>query len=139
MTNDLYALGTMGAGCPVFRRPAHVAPRITKEEVNACENTTLRTLGHNYRGRDWVDDALIRLRDDRLKVEVHRYRKLHEEPDRKLEEVRIANDRITDIYLELAPCQLRLLQAEAGDHIAGQRGEVVQLISPWTFERGRSA
>ena len=136
MTNDPYALGTMGAGCPVFRRPAHVAPRITKEEVNARENTTLRTLGHDYRGRDWVDDALIRLRDDGLKAEVHRYRKLHEELDRKLEEVRLANDRIADIYLELAPCQLRLLQAEAGDRIAGQHGEAVQLISPWTFERG---
>ena len=48
MTNDPYALGTMGAGCPVFRRPAHVAPRITREEVSARENTTLRTLGHDY-------------------------------------------------------------------------------------------
>ena len=81
MTNDLYALGTMGAGCPVFRRPAHIALHITKEEVNARENTTLRTLGHDYQGRDWVDDALIRLRDDGLKAEVHHYRKLHEELD----------------------------------------------------------
>ena len=56
-------------------------------------------------------------------MEVHRYHKLHEELDRKLEEVRLVNDCIADIYLELAPCQLRLLQAEAGDCIAGQRGE----------------
>ena len=139
MTNDQYMLGTMGAGCPVFRRPAHVAPRITKEEVNAHENTTLRTLSHDYRGHDWVDDALIRLQDDGLKAEVHRYRKLHKELDRKLEEVCLANDRIADIYLELAPCQMHLLQAEAGDRIARQRGEAVQLISPWTFERGHSA
>ena len=83
-----------------------------------------------------MDDALIRLRDDGLKAEVHHYQKLHEELDRKLEEVRLANDRIADIYLELAPCQLRLLQAEVGDQIARQRGEVVQLISPWSFERG---
>ena len=139
MTNNPYVLGTMGAGCPVFQQPAHVTPRITKEEVNARENTTLRTLGHDYQGRDWVNDALIQLRDDGLKVEVHRYCKLHEELDRKLEEVRIANDHIADIYLELAPCQLRLLQAEAGDHITRQRGEAVQLISPWTFEHRRSA
>ena len=59
MTNDPYALGTMGARCPVFHQPAHVAPRITKEEVNACENTMLCTLGHDYRGHDWVDDALV--------------------------------------------------------------------------------
>ena len=139
MTNNPYALGTMGAGCPIFRQPAHVAPRITKEEVNTRENTTLRTLGHDYRGRDWVDDTLIRLWDDGLKAEVHRYRKLHEELNRKLEEVRLVNDRIADIYLELAPCQLHLLQAEAGDRIAGQCGEAIQLISPWTFECRRLA
>ena len=103
------------------------------------ENTTLRTLGHDYRGCDWVDDALTRLRDDGLKAEVHCYHKLHEELDRKLEEVRLTNNRIADIYLELAPCQLRLLQAEVGDQIARQRGEAVQLISPWTFERRCSA
>ena len=139
MTNDPYALGTMGAGCPVFRRPAHVAPRITQEEVNAREHTTLHTIHHDYRGRDWVDDALVRLQDDGLKAKVHRYHKLHEELERKLEEVRIANDHIADIYLELAPCQLQLLQVEAGECITSQCGEAVQLISPWTLERRRSA
>ena len=139
MTNDPYALGTMGAGCPIFRRPAHVAPRLTDQEVEDMDHQNTRILLPDYVGRDWVDDALIRLRNDGLKAEVHRYRKLNEELKRKLEEVRILEDRIADIYLEVSPCTKRLLKAEAVERVKSQRGEAVQLISPWTFERGRSA
>ena len=103
------------------------------------DHQNTRILLSDYIGRDWVDDALVRLRDDGLRAEVHRYRKLNEELKRKLEEVRTLEDRIADIYLEVGPCTKRLLKAEVVDRVKSQRGEAVQLISPWTFERGRSA
>ena len=86
-----------------------------------------------------MDDALVHLRNDGLKAEVHRYRKLNEELKHKLEEVCILKDRIADIYLEVGPCTHRLLKAEAVERVKSQRGEAIQLISPWTFERGRLA
>ena len=137
MTDDPYALGTMGAGCAIFRRPAHVTPRITPEEAHEQGFQNIRILRSEYGGRDWVDDALIRLRDDGLKAEVHRFRKINEELKRKEEEVRILEDCIADLHLEAVPCTQRLLQAEAVERIKSQRGEAIQLISPWTFERGR--
>ena len=79
MTNDPYAFGTMGAGCPIFRRPAHAAPRLTDQEVEDMDHQNTRILLSDYVGQDWVDDALVRLRDDGLKAEVHRYRKLNDE------------------------------------------------------------
>ena len=69
----------MGAGCPIFRRPAHVAPHLTEQEVQNMEHQNVRILRHDYGGWDWVDDVLICLRDDGLKAEVHRFRKLNEE------------------------------------------------------------
>ena len=139
MTNDPYALGTMGAGCPIFRRPVHVAPCLMDQEVQNLEQPSVCILHHDYAGRNWVDDALVCLHDDGLKAEVHRFRKLHEELECKLEEVRIAEDCIADSYLELALCNLWLLRAEVVDRVKSQHGEAVQLISPWTFERGCSA
>ena len=100
------------------------------------EHQNICILRHNYGGRDWVDDALIRLRDDGLKAEVHRFRKLNEELGCKLEEVHILEDHIADIYLEVTPCTQRLLCAEAMERVKSQCREAVQLISPWTFERG---
>ena len=136
MTSDPYALGTMGAGCPIFRRPAHVAPCLTNQEVDNMDHQNMCILLPDYIGQDWVDDALIRLCDDGLKAEVHQYQKLNKELKRKLEEVRTLEDRIADIYLEVSPCTRRLLRAEAVDQVKSQRGEAVQLISPWTFECG---
>ena len=92
MTNDPYALGTMGAGCPVFRRPVHVAPHLTNQEVDKHEHDSVRILWHNYVGHNWVDEAMVCLQDNRLNAEVHRFHKLHKELERKLEEVRIVND-----------------------------------------------
>ena len=82
---------------------------------------------------------MVRLRDDGLRAEVHCYRKLNKELKRKLEEVRILEDRIADIYLEVSPCTQWLLRAEAVERVKSQHGEAVQLVSPWTFERGCSA
>ena len=109
------------------------------KKVDAWEHKSIRILHHDYTGHDWVDDALIHLRDDSLRAEVHHFRKLHKELERKLEEVHITNDHITNLYLELAPCNRRLLWAEATEQVKSQRGEAVQLISPWTFECRRSA
>ena len=110
MTNNLYTLGTMGAGCPVFRRPAHIAPRMTDEEVNSHEHNTVRILRHDYVGCDWVKDVIVCLQDNGLKAKIHHFHKLHEELERKLEEVHIANDRIADIYLGPQLGDLELLQ-----------------------------
>ena len=112
---------------------------MTNQEVDDREHNTVRTLRHDYAGCDWVDNTLVHLRDDGLRAKVHHFHKLHEESERKLEEVCIANDRIADIYLELAPCQWCLLCTEVAEQVKGQHGEAVQLISPWTFEHGRSA
>ena len=68
---------------------------------------------------------------------MHRFRKINEEIKRKEEEVCILEDRLADLHLEAVPCTQRLLRAEAIDRVKSQRGEAVQLISPWTFERGR--
>ena len=72
-------------------------------------------------------------------MEVHRFRKINEEVGRKEEEVRRLEDRLSDLHLEAVGCTQRLLHVEAIERIKDQRGEAVQLISPWTFERGRSA
>jgi hypothetical protein len=89
MTNDPYALGMIAPGAPVYRRPAHKAPRITPEEATPATAQGMRILHHDYRGKDWVNDALTRLRDDGLRAKVHRYRKLQEELHRKLEDVTV--------------------------------------------------
>jgi hypothetical protein len=98
----------------------------------------MRILHHGYRGKGWVNDALTCLRDDGLRAKVHRYRKLQEELHRKLEEVKQLEDRVADIYPELHRCCQRLQHAEAVEQVESQRGEEIHLISPWTFERGRS-
>ena len=110
MTNNPYALGTMGVGCPVFRWPAHIAPCMTDKEVDSHEHDTVCILCHDYVGRDWVDDVIVCLWDNGLKARIHRFHKLHEELERKLEEVHIANDRIADIYLGPQLGDLELLQ-----------------------------
>jgi hypothetical protein len=134
MTNDPYALGMIAPGAPVYRRPAHAAPRITPEEATPATAQGMQILHHDYRGKDWVDDALTRLRDDGLRAEVHRYRKLQEELHRKLEEVKQLEDRVADIYPEMHRCCQRLQRAEAVERVESQRGEEIHLISPWTFE-----
>ena len=139
LANNPYALGTMGAGCPIYRGPAHAAPRLTQQEAHDKGFQNIRVLRADYAGRDWVDDALVRLCDDGLQAEVHRFRKIHEEIGRKEEEVRRLEDHLSDLHLEAVGCTQRLLRAEAIDRVKDQRGEAVQLISPWTFERGRSA
>jgi hypothetical protein len=89
-------------------------------------------------GKDWVDNALTRLRDDGLCAEVHQYRKLQEELHRKLEEVRQLEDQVADIYPEMHRCCQRLQCAEVVERVESQRGEEIHLVSPWTFERGCS-
>ena len=131
MANDPYALGTMGAGCPIYRGPAHAAPRLTQQEAHDKGFQNICILHADYAGRDWVDDG--------LRAEVHRFRKIHKEIGRKEEEVRRLEDRLGNLHLEAVGCTQRLLCAEAIERVKDQRGEVVQLISPWTFERGCSA
>jgi hypothetical protein len=138
MTNDPYALGMAAPGAPVYRRPAYAAPRLTPEEAAPATMQGMRILHNDYRGKDWVVDALTRLQDDGLRAEVHRYRKLQEELHRKLEEVKQLEDRVADIYPEMHRCCQRLQRAEAVDRVESQRGEEIHLISPWTLERGRS-
>ena len=139
MANDPYILGTMGAGMPIYRGPAHAAPRLTVQEAHDRGFQNIRLMRADYAGKDWVDDALVRLRDDGLRAEVHRFRRINEEVKRKEEEVRRLEDRLGDLQLEAVACTQRLLRAEAIERVKDQRGEPVQLISPWTFERGRSA
>ena len=139
MANDPYVLGTMGAGMSIYRGPAHTAPRLTQQEAHDRGFQNIRLMRSDYAGKDWVDDALVRLRDDGLRAEVHRFRRINEEVKRKEEEVRRLEDRLGDLQLEAVACTQRLLRAEAIERVKYQRGEPVQLISPWTFERGRSA
>jgi hypothetical protein len=61
MTNVPYTLGMTVPGAPVYRRPAHAAPRLTPEEAAPATAQGMRILHHDYRGKDWVDDALTRL------------------------------------------------------------------------------
>ena len=60
-------------------------------------------LHYNYNGGDWVDDAMVCLHNDGLHAEVHHFRKLQEELACKMEEVKMLEDCITDIYLKLHP------------------------------------
>jgi hypothetical protein len=137
MTNDPYALGMTAPGAPVYRRPAHAAPRLTPEEATPTTAQGMWILHHNYRGKDWVDDALTHLQDNGLHTEVHWYRKLQEELHRKLEEVKRLEDQIADIYPKMHQCCQCLQRAEAVERVESQRGEEIHLVSPWTFERGR--
>ena len=66
MTNDPYTLGTMGVGSPIFRGPAQAAPHSTQQEAHKWGFQNICLLCSDYAGREWVDDALIRLRDDGL-------------------------------------------------------------------------
>jgi hypothetical protein len=134
MTNDPYALGMTAPGTPVYRRPAHAPPRLMPEEATPVTAQGMWILHHDYRGRDWVDDALTRLRDDGLCTEVHQYRKLQEELHRKLEEVKQLEDRVADIYPEMHQCCQRLQHTKVVERVESQRGEEIHLISPWTFE-----
>ena len=84
------------------------------------EQPLLRTLHHNYRGRDWVDDALVHLCNNGLHAEVHHFRKLQEELKHKIKEVQTLEDRIADIYLELQPCIQQLHRDEAMEQVKGQ-------------------
>jgi hypothetical protein len=138
MTNDPYTLSMTAPGAPVYQRPAHAAPHIMPEEATPVMAQGMWILHYDYRGKDWVDDALTRLRDDGLRAEVHWYRKLQEELHRKLEEVKQLEDRIADIYPKMHQCCQRLQRAEAVGRVESQRGEEIHLISPWTFERGHS-
>jgi hypothetical protein len=113
MTNDPYTLGMTAPGAPVYRRPAHAAPRLTLEEATPATAQGMQVLHYDYAGKDWVDDALTRLRDDGLHAEVHQYRKLQEELHRKLEEVKQLEDRVADIYPKMHWCCQHLQRAEA--------------------------
>ena len=72
-------------------------------------------------------------------AEVHHFQKLQEELVRKTEEVRVLEDHIADIYLELTPCTQRFCRAKVVERVKSQQGEAIHLISPWTFECRYSA
>ena len=126
-------------GCPIYRGPAHAAPRLTQQEAHDRGFQNICLLHADYAGKEWVDDVLIHLQDDGLRAEVHRFRKINEEVKQKEEEVRRLEDRLGDLQLEAVACTQQLLHAEAIKWVEDQCGEPVQLISPWTFEHGRSA
>ena len=113
MANDPYVLGTMGAGQPIYRGPAQAAPRLTPQEAQDCGFQNIRLLRSDYAGKEWVDDALIHLCDDGLRVEVHHFRKINEEVKQKEEEVCHLEDHLGDLQLEAVACTQRLLHAKA--------------------------
>jgi hypothetical protein len=142
MEDDPIALGFARPGGPIYYRQAQAAPRITDQEANSGWGYTLNdlfALHPDYLGRAWVDNALVRTKDDGLRAEVHRYRCLTNEQARSSREVERLQNRLHDIQLEVHACIKRLARAEAVERVEEHRGAGVRMVSPWSFERGRSS
>ena len=142
MEDDPIALGFARPGGPIYYRQAQVAPRITDQEANSGWGYTLNNLfglHPEYAGWAWVDNALVCTRDDRLRAEVHRYCCLTNEQERSNREVTRLQNRLHDVQLEIHACIKCLARAEAVERIEEHRGEVVCMVSPWSFERGCSS
>ena len=87
-----------------------------------------------------MNQALVDEEDDRLCTQVHRYRSLMDEVDRKERELSTIQDRLMDISMDLRANMLRLARAEAIKCLEDRRAWARQgiLVHLWQFERGCS-
>ena len=60
-----------------------------------------------------MDDALVRINDDGLRAEVHQHRSLLREAKEKEVQIRVLEDRITDITMEVHANMKQLARAQA--------------------------
>ena len=65
----------------------------------------------------WVDDALVRINDDGLRAEVHRHHSLLREAREKEAQIRVLEDRVADITMEVHANMKRLARAQAVSHV----------------------
>ena len=130
--------GTMGAGHQILERPAHAAARVCESEAPGYTHNDTCILHDDYPGLMWVDDALVRINDDGLRAEVHRHRSLIREAREKEAQIRVLEDRVADITMEVHANMKRLARVQAVSRVEEHRGSTSRAVHAWTFERGRS-
>ena len=130
----------MGDGLPVYEQSAHASPYTTAHEAPSYSHANALLLHSKYPGQRIVNNALIDIGDDRLRAEVHRYRKMMEEADRVEQQISVLHDRMSNLQLDLHPVLQCLAEAEAVKRVEEHRARAVDatLVHPWVLERGRS-
>ena len=136
--SDPIAFGTMGAGHQILQQPAYTAACVRESEAPGYTHNDTRILRDDYPGLMWVDDALVRLNNDGLRAEVHCHHSLLREAREKEAQIRVLEDRIADITMEVHANMKRLARAQAVSRIEEHRGAATRAVHAWTFERGRS-
>ena len=121
MYNEPVVLATMGQGFPIFRYPAYIAQTILPLEAPLYTQQEVLILHNKYPGQAWVNQALVDEGDNRLRVEVHRYRSLMDEADRKERELSTLQDCLMNIGMDLHVNMLRLAGAEAIKRLEDRR------------------
>ena len=121
MYDEPVVLATMGQGFPIFRYPAYVAQTVLPSKAPPYSRQEVLILHNKYPGQAWVNQALVDEGDDWLRAEVHRYRSLMDEVDRKKRELSTIQDRLMDISMDLRVNMLRLAGAEAIKQLEDRR------------------
>ena len=101
MYDEPVVLAMMGQGFPIFHYPVHVAQTDLPSEAPLYTRQEVLILHNKYSGRAWVNQALVDEGDNGLRSEVHCYRSLMDEADRKERELSTIQDCLMDISMDL--------------------------------------
>ena len=121
MYDEPIALATMGQGFPIFRYPVYVAQTVLPSEAPPYSRQDVLVLHNKYPGQAWVNQALVDEEVDGLRAEVHHYRSLMDEADRKEHKLSTIQDRLMDISMDLRTNMLHLAGAEAIKRLKDRR------------------
>ena len=128
--SDPIAFGTMGAGHQILERPAHTAAHVHESEAPGYTHNDTHILCDNYPGLMLVDDALVCINDDGLRAEVHRHHSLLREAWEKEAQIRVLEDRVADITMEVHANMKRLACAQAVSRVEEHRGTTSRVKIP---------
>ena len=97
-------------------------------------------LHNRYPGKAWANQALVDKGDKGLQAEVHRYRSLMDEVDRKERKLSTLQDRLMDISLDLHANMWHLAEAKAIKHLEDRRARTVlsTLVHLWQLKQRHS-
>ena len=140
MYDEPIVLAMMGQGFPIFRYLAYVAQTVLPSEAPPYSQQEVLILHNKYPGQALVNQALVDEGDNGLRTEVHRYRSLMDEADRKERELSTLQDCLMDFSMDLRANMLHLARAEAIKRLKDRRAWARQdvLVHLWQFERGHS-
>ena len=140
MYDEPIVLGMMGQGIPVFQQYVHTVQTLIPSETTPYTHQEVLILHNRYPEKAWVNQALVNEGDKGLQAEVHRYRSLMDEADRKERKLSTLQDCLMDISLDLHANMQRLAEAEAIKCLEDRRAWMVlsTLVHPWQLEQGHS-